>query len=93
MTACLQDTYISKYIVDKIAEMHEIKATSMILAAEEIIDDKVLKELIKSGLNCIALGLQQIYRLKPITVEIEANTKSDRKNARGRKRKEIDFGF
>jgi hypothetical protein len=65
----------------------------MLLSYEHKLESDMLKAAIRAGLNALVLDTDQIIGLKPIVAEIESTVKVENKKKRGRKRKEIDFGY
>ena len=87
------DPHMIEYIAHKIAKISETKTQSMLLAYEFKIEPEVLKPMLTAGLNSIALNEEEIINLKPVVSEVESLVKLENKKKRGRKRKEIDFGY
>jgi phosphohistidine swiveling domain-containing protein len=87
------DPHMIEYIAHKIAKISEAKTQSMLLAYEHKIEPAVLKPMLQAGLNAVALTKEEIANLKPVVSEVESTVSRENKKKRGRKRKEIDFGY
>lgn len=87
------DPHMIEYVAHRVAKISEAKTQSMLLAYEHKIESDVLKELLTAGLNALALNEKEIASLKKTVSEIETSVKTENKKKRGRKRKEIDFGY
>jgi hypothetical protein len=89
----LNDEHLSAYVAHKIDQINKSKTISILLAAEESFEVATLKTMVKAGLTGVGLNLNQIYTIKPKVAAIETVKKVESKKKRGRKRKEVDFGF
>jgi phosphohistidine swiveling domain-containing protein len=89
----LNDEHLSAYVAHKIDQINKNKTVSILLAAEEKVEVTTLKIMVKAGLTGVGLNLNQIYGIKPKVAQIETVKKVENKKKRGRKRKEVDFGF
>jgi phosphohistidine swiveling domain-containing protein len=93
LAASLDDEHIQEYVCEKINLINQHQALSFVMASETEIPESVAEHFVKAGLHSLALIHAEIVKIKPVVAEAESVTKIDKKKKRGRKRKEIDFGF
>lgn len=74
-----------------ITQINKSKASSVVLFTEEQMDDLLLKTLVEKGLGGLILSTSLLKRILPKVASLEV--KKLRTTKRGRKKKQIDYGF
>jgi hypothetical protein len=74
-----------------VSQINKSKASSVVLQGEAQMSEKLLKSLTENGLNELILPPTLLNRVLPKLASLEVNKLKTKK--RGRKKKQIDYGF